>query len=786
MSTIEEIETSLCYSVSPSKSEISVSNSSDRTSQASARSGSTVNPRNSEESSQTVVSQSSKSLNGTTTTIDPFEKITNKENGSPPRNTSGYRQYRMHTARSPLRPDLVKKTQDAINKASASVNNSLNAVRNARQYSQRSKTKNTTQIRDEWKEDTQKALQMQQEIEKNRHEILHLQKQLSSQNSREKARRAQASRMKKVYEIDQEVKFKSEVYRDHQDTIREEAAVKRRHSALVKEKIRKNHRQGQQKLREREAEELQAISAERHAATVAGMEFQKNYSKQRRMSYAFRNGDARRIRQIHAQMEAERLQKQHENFELQRQAASDVDKYRQKMEEERRLSYAARNQRARQVRQEEMARQSEKAAQEHESFELWCLANGDVDEYKKEMERQRRESLANRNSEAARRRKLESELRSQELAAQHSSFELKWAGERDASEYQKQMDQLRRDSLAFRNKEGGRIRDLDNQLKSESQQAQAESYQLKWDGERDAEAYKKQQQEEKRMSLELRNKEGKRIRDLEQQLHCSEIQARQESNELKWAGDRDAEEYRKFLAQQEREDLAFRNRERQKHSQVMQELQSIAHEKEVESLVLKWAGENDAQEYLRKLEQERRESLQLRGKEVLHHREVAGKQRDQELAQQHEDEVLRAGGQKDVEEYRKQCAARDRASLEYRRKEARKQRLEETERKAQESRNAEEAVELERQAHTDVQDYIKECKQRRRMSLAVRAKEKRKHARWTEDEKQRQITARRNLVSDRLLDQHYVELARQRERARIAMDAIKHSNCTFNPFQSIL
>jgi len=36
------------------------------------------------------------------------------------------------------------------------------------------------------------------------------------------------------------------------------------------------------------------------------------------------------------------------------------------------------------------------------------------------------------------------------------------------------------------------------------------------------------------------------------------------------------------------------------------------------------------------------------------------------------------------------------------------------------------------------------------------------------------------------LDMQYVELARQQERARMALDSIRHANCTFNPFLAVL
>ena len=95
---------------------------------------------------------------------------------------------------------------------------------------------------------------------------------------------------------------------------------------------------------------------------------------------------------------------------------------------------------------------------------------------------------------------------------------------------------------------------------------------------------------------------------------------------------------------------------------------------------------------------------------------------------------------------------------------------------------------LEAEARRDVEDYIQDCKTRRRMSLALRAKEKRWHAEWREREAERKRQQQSRDTRDRAMDRRYMEMARQEERARIALDAIRHAHCTFaiNPFGALL
>jgi len=96
---------------------------------------------------------------------------------------------------------------------------------------------------------------------------------------------------------------------------------------------------------------------------------------------------------------------------------------------------------------------------------------------------------------------------------------------------------------------------------------------------------------------------------------------------------------------------------------------------------------------------------------------------------------------------------------------------------------------LETLARGDVEEYVNDCKKRRRQSLAQRAKESRQHLQWNKKQlaadRERKSRHTRNMG----LDRRYVELAKQKERARIALDALRHAKCTFstsNPFGSLL
>ena len=146
-------------------------------------------------------------------------------------------------------------------------------------------------------------------------------------------------------------------------------------------------------------------------------------------------------------------------------------------------------------------------------------------------------------------------------------------------------------------------------------------------------------------------------------------------------------------------------------------------------------------------------------------------------------------GQKDVEEYKKRCAQRDRASLVYRGKEVQIHRMITEQQEAVEYEKDQKLRALETLARGDVDEYVKDCKKRRRLSLAQRAKESHRLEQWKKNEAGERREQKSRHTRNMGLDRRYVQLAKEKERVRIALDALRHAKCTFstsNPFGSLL
>ena len=804
---VDDAESSLCYSPSPHKNSkfVTTGGRTSLSNEVSKTVGS-IQRGNRENSGSDVarsVASSSVSCRVEKVATEPLEK----ENSSAPNEAVGrksddaflpnsnthrenikerLRALRSPARRSPLRRDLVKKTQDAINKASISVNQSLSAARMAKDILHQQKYKKTAKVRRDWKENTAEAKYFNEMAEANRRELLNLQRQLSSKYSQERARHFLLHRQATLQRLEEESNFNSQVFRDLQRKLKEEKDEKRRMSVVARSKLRANHRNGALKLKLDQMREERIIFEERHEASVAIREMAKSSAQARRNSFVFCNGDARRIRQLHATMEEERLRKEHESYELKWQGEKDAKEYQDQLARDRRESLAFRNKHAHNLRMKENQERSEALHAEHLSYDLKWDGEKDAEAYHRQLAEDRRQSLEKRHRVGFQHRQQSARDRSNAIAEEHESFKLKWEGDKDAEKYKKQLEEERRQSFEFRHKDGKRQRDLEEQRRSEQMQKEHDSYELKWAGDKDAEKYKIKLAEERRLSFVGRSLEGQRQRLEAEDVRAVALANEHDSYELERAADKDVDAYKRQVERQRRESLELGNRERFQHAKVMEELAQLAREKEAESYELKWAGKNDARQYHTKLEEERRMSLQQRGKQMLHCREVERQQREQTMSQACKDEELMAAGHKDMEEYRKQCAERDRKSLEYRRKEARMQRIQAEGLHAKQAVIDDKNFGLDSLARKDVEDYVKQCKQRKRLSLAFRAKEKRHHVQWRKAQEEKERNERSQRVHDNLMDQRQAELVKQQEKARTTLNSIQHGNYSINPFAGLL
>lgn len=99
---------------------------------------------------------------------------------------------------------------------------------------------------------------------------------------------------------------------------------------------------------------------------------------------------------------------------------------------------------------------------------------------------------------------------------------------------------------------------------------------------------------------------------------------------------------------------------------------------------------------------------------------------------------------------------------------------------------------LDTAAWQDVNDYAKECNRRKRLSLAFRAKEKRRHFQIEKEQAELKIQHQQRDTYYRSADARYIEMAKLKEKANMALALLLSGDgspsCTFgaNPFATLL
>lgn len=327
----------------------------------------------------------------------------------------------------------------------------------------------------------------------------------------------------------------------------------------------------------------------------------------------------------------------------------------------------------------------------------------------------------------------------------------------------------RRKSYIFRAGDARRIRQIHMKQEADRLRQEQQDFKLKRAGDKDSDSYHSELNDKRRKSLAQRNERARAQRKEAASSRLEELNDEHMSYLLKWEGENDSKEYLKKVERMRRQSLVGRRAESMRHAKTMSELKAIVQEQEIELYAAKRAGDKDVEEYMKIVAAERRSSLQKRGKETLHHRKIEQLERSKEVSELHEDETLRAADQRAKEEYRKTCAARDRHSLQFRGTEARIQRLIEEEHKVEHLERRQESFHLNTQDRQNAAEYIAECKRRRRLSLAFRAKERQRSSKWKRQQHLKDVSETNSLVHDQLMDRQYEQLAKEQERKEKAL-----------------
>lgn len=344
------------------------------------------------------------------------------------------------------------------------------------------------------------------------------------------ARKAKDENLKKVSNRTKSVRFQWEKETAASQTLYKRVEDNRRQIMAVQRKITSAHFKEQSKIDKKKKQNKYTKLEEEYTFNSETYQEQQRILKEemdrnRKMSIEARA----KLRQNHREGE-EKLKRQRERedaaiHEIRNDLHMSRREAARKNAEARRMSFQFRAGDARRIRAIRSTWQEEEAQKEHESYELSRGAAKDAEAYKKKMVDKRRESHRFRNIEARHWREKQAIQHEESMAAEHESILLNMDGERDAAAYRKKMQEERRKSLAGRNAESFRHAKAMQELRSIVQEQEAESFVLKWAGEEDAKNNLVKMAEERRKSLQFRGQEARRIRQFEEDQHFKEVQA---------------------------------------------------------------------------------------------------------------------------------------------------------------------------------------------------------------------------------------------------------------------
>mmetsp|Transcript_33360 Transcript_33360/g.37295 ORF Transcript_33360/g.37295 Transcript_33360/m.37295 type:complete len:691 (-) Transcript_33360:200-2272(-) len=602
-----EMNTSLCYTPSPLPSEIIKKNLTGALSSATSKTNTNLITSILEESESSIsqstptptvlFKQDKENISEKRVSFAQDEKqnddngfvgtaisITSKSSSTNSIRNAELNRLRASRKKSPMRRDLVKRTEEAIDDATTSLTSSmlkekgndntlsaesvfqsLNASRTAKLQVLFEKSKEAKSVRFQWDQENTEAKSLQEQADDHRRQIRAIQKKLTSAHFKDKARHDESQKMQRYANLEKEYTFKSEVFQDHQQTLKEGRDQNRKMSIDARAKIRRNKREGEEILKTMRLEEEQAMFEVRADLHRSRMECKKANAGKRRLSFQFRAGDARRICDMRTDWKEKNLHEKHVGYEMERAAATDVDSYKKQMRKEEQDDFKERNRFAFECRKREKEKAYEASIEEHEIYELKWAGERDAEAYKKRMNEERRKSLAGRNKESVRHANAMEELRTLAKEKEAESFILKFGAENDAKAYLAKLAEERRQSLQLRGREARKARQYEEEEHSKAIENALIEGALQSDCQKDVENYKANCAERRRKSFQFRGKQGRLQRLEEEERHLEQMKKEEENSKLERLAQKDVQEYYKDCKKRRRKSLALRAKEMRQH-----------------------------------------------------------------------------------------------------------------------------------------------------------------------------------------------------------------------------
>lgn len=452
-----------------------------------------------------------------------------------------------------------------------------------------------------------------------------------------------------------------------------------------------------EKKREFEEREKQAKKDQLAASLEARAQLAKDLeaeNKARRRISIFMNSQMRKkAKEREAALIAEKKMEEESLHTSRRLDALQMREAKKEEEARKRESMCNRT-----ISAQEQKRIAEELAQKKKEEELSFLEarkqnwEDDLNTKKREEER-RRDSVAFRLDEWRQQKSVEEELN---RSMEHQELDLihtRHADWKDVQAYKEEEDRRRRESLAFRLDKWREEKSLEQKSKEQEELAKEIENELCRQAREDVETYRTEQKESRRQSLAYRLDKARKDRDFEEGQKALRQVVLEEEKRLNDLDREDVQNYRQMIADARRQSLEYRNqfeyqeRMRQEGERQAQRLADIADRE------LREAAWRDVQNYRAEQRAEQRKSMAWRIADAHRKHEIELCHHQEALQRMHLDLQCKREDWLALQEYKRHEAERRRMSVALRLDSWRQQRLaEEKERERKEMIAEEEAI----------------------------------------------------------------------------------------------
>jgi len=440
---------------------------------------------------------------------------------------------------------------------------------------------------------------------------------VTTSDAREAARLAKlqstSSRIQKVQELKEKWAKEKEVKAAHYKEKRAKEQKKLQDESELSTELRRKNLERQKEIEEREkSNKHEILQASLEAHVQLSMDLEKQTKAKRRISVFLNQQMRKRATAKEAEMNSQKKEYEDKLLYDRRVDYLQVREMKKAEELRRRESLANQTIQAIEVKKKVEELEQEQKFQEFTLLEMRKLNFEDEQVYKKQLEENRRQSLAGRLDKWREEKQREKQQKEEEALAKEYEDELQRQAREDMKQFKVQQEENRRCSLAYRLDKAKKDKNVEQGMKTMESMIAAEEHRIQELDRKDMANYRQRIQEACRQSLEYRNQQNFQERLRMEGVQHSISLVEQSDREIRYEGWKDVRKYQETQRDAARHSLAWRLADA--HRQ--QEIALVKHQEKLLHLHYDIQARREDWLALRKCQQEenesRRKSLQMR------------------------------------------------------------------------------------------------------------------------------------------------------------------------------